>query len=345
MTRFLAALTAGMSLLALPAFVAAQDGAAQEPEWHQDFAAAKAKAKAGKLDLLMDFTGSDWCMWCKRLDGEVFSQDEFKAAIGKSFVLVKLDYPRDQSLVTPEVKKQNEQLKDDFGIEGYPTVYLADAEGRPYAKIGYEQGGAKPYLEHLARLQETRATRDAAFAKAKGLKSVERAKALADALTAMDEDLVLVHYQAEMKEILGVDTDGKAGLKERFQGMLDRDEAKKIVGAVESRFQELAQAGQWDEVATAMDKFVADHKGKKQVEQMATFYKAISLIEGKKDYDGALKLMDAVRTIDPESEIGKNIDRIKDNVQKKRAAEKGDGKKDEGKQDDGKKGDGKKGGK
>jgi hypothetical protein len=63
------------AVLALSTFAAAQE-VAQEAEWIQNFTDAKAKAKAEKKHLLIDFTGSDWCGWCIKLDEEVFSKDE-----------------------------------------------------------------------------------------------------------------------------------------------------------------------------------------------------------------------------------------------------------------------------
>ena len=42
------------------------------PGWETDFAAARKQAREQKKDLLIDFTGSDWCGWCKRLKEEVF---------------------------------------------------------------------------------------------------------------------------------------------------------------------------------------------------------------------------------------------------------------------------------
>ena len=74
--------------LALSTFAAAQE-VAQEAEWIQNFTDAKAKAKAEKKHLLIDFTGSDWCGWCIKLDEEVFSKEAFKTEAPKHFVLVK----------------------------------------------------------------------------------------------------------------------------------------------------------------------------------------------------------------------------------------------------------------
>ena len=110
--------------------------AADESEsgsWMIDFEAAKKKAADEKKDLLMDFTGSDWCGWCIRLKKEVFDQDAFKQKVGDHFILVELDYPRDKSKLAPETIAQNEMLGEKYAIEGYPTIILADSAGRPSA--------------------------------------------------------------------------------------------------------------------------------------------------------------------------------------------------------------------
>ncbi len=109
--------------------------------WISDFAAAKKEAADSKKDLLIDFTGSDWCSWCIKLNKEVFDHEPFKAGVKNKFVLVELDYPRDKSKLTEEVIKQNEELGNKYQIAGYPTILLCDASGKPYAATGYQDGG------------------------------------------------------------------------------------------------------------------------------------------------------------------------------------------------------------
>lgn len=51
-----------------------------------------------------------------------------------------------------ETVSQNRELSRKYGIEGYPSVLLIDADGTVIAKTGYQQGGAKAYVEHLKSL-------------------------------------------------------------------------------------------------------------------------------------------------------------------------------------------------
>ena len=77
--------------------------------------------------LFMFFTGSDWCGWCKKLVREVFIKEEFKKWANSSVVLVELDFPK-RTPITKELKKQNRELAQMFGVRGYPTVWFTKGE-------------------------------------------------------------------------------------------------------------------------------------------------------------------------------------------------------------------------
>ena len=55
--------------------------------------AAKVSMSTGK-PIMANFTGSDWCGWCKKLKREVFDQAEFKNWADENIVLLELDFPR-----------------------------------------------------------------------------------------------------------------------------------------------------------------------------------------------------------------------------------------------------------
>ena len=80
-----------------------------ESSWQTDYKSAQEQAKASHKLLLVDFTGSDWCGWCIRLNAEVFSKPEFQNYATKNLVLVEVDFPRRKSQST-EVRKQNQEL-------------------------------------------------------------------------------------------------------------------------------------------------------------------------------------------------------------------------------------------
>jgi thioredoxin-related protein len=120
--------------------------------WMTDFIAAQKQAAAEGKDLLINFTGSDWCVWCQRLDKEVFRKKVFIYEAQKHFVFVMVDFPRDKSQ-SDQLKEQNEKLAQRYDASGFPTIILAEANGRPYAQTGYLEGGPLVYLQELAKLQ------------------------------------------------------------------------------------------------------------------------------------------------------------------------------------------------
>lgn len=120
-------------------------------EWIENYDAALAAAKELKRPILVNFTGSDWCSWCKKLSAEVFTQDQFKEYAKANLVLLKLDFPRSIPQ-TAELKAQNGKLQEQFKIEGYPTIVLLNGTGTEISRLGYEPGGAANYVNRIKTL-------------------------------------------------------------------------------------------------------------------------------------------------------------------------------------------------
>lgn len=119
--------------------------------WLDDLEKAKAQAKAENKKILLDFTGSDWCGWCKKLDKEVFSQQAWKDYAAKHLVLVEVDFPRGFQL--PEAtKKQNDELAKKFKIQGYPTIVITSASGTKKGELGYVEGGPEAFIKELKKV-------------------------------------------------------------------------------------------------------------------------------------------------------------------------------------------------
>jgi protein disulfide-isomerase len=110
---------------------------ATKPGWDDDYAKGLAEAAKEKKMVLLDFTGSDWCGWCVKLDEEVFSKSDFKRLAREKLVLVELDYPKGKRL-PKKTQEQNAGLGTKFKVSSYPTIILVDAEGTEQARwVGY----------------------------------------------------------------------------------------------------------------------------------------------------------------------------------------------------------------
>ena len=102
----------------------------------------------------MDFTGSDWCPWCQKLDKEVFATPEFKAYAKDHLVLVSLDYPQEKPQ-DPAVRKQNQALAQQYDQDGvFPLQVVLDSEGKTIKVFeGFPAGGVQELLAKLKELK------------------------------------------------------------------------------------------------------------------------------------------------------------------------------------------------
>lgn len=144
-------------MVTMMAMLACVSIGAAEAVWLHDFEAAKAQAKKEGKPIFINFTGSDWCGWCIKLEKEVFKKKEFHEYAKEHLVLMEVDFPNKKEQ-PEEVKKQNEKLDKEFKIEGYPTLFLLDADGKKLTEdIGYREGGPEAYVAHLKSLLEKKA--------------------------------------------------------------------------------------------------------------------------------------------------------------------------------------------
>ncbi|RKS94494.1 protein disulfide-isomerase [Flavobacterium limicola] len=131
-------------IVALLLFAGSFAAEAQELVWETNVTKAMAISTETKKPLLLFFTGSDWCGWCIRLQKEVLKTPEFAAWAKENVVLVELDYPR-KAPQTEEIKKQNNELQMAFGIQGFPTIILANATTKE-GKVNFEGIGSTGYV-------------------------------------------------------------------------------------------------------------------------------------------------------------------------------------------------------
>src|SRR5207248_8724291 len=122
-----------------------QQAGAEELQWLTDLPKAQAKAKEEKKLVMLDFTGSDWCGFCIKLNKEVFSKPEFAEYAKKNLVLVEVDFPRSKKQ-SDDQKKANQALQKKYKIEGYPTIVVLNGEGKQVGELHY-MSDPKPFIE------------------------------------------------------------------------------------------------------------------------------------------------------------------------------------------------------
>ena len=134
-------------------FLSAARLLADRPGWSDDYEKSLTQAKTEKKLTLLDFTGSDWCGWCIKLDDEVFAKPKFKSYAKDNLVLVELDFPQGKSQAK-KLKEQNAKLAEQYKIEGYPTVIVLNSEGKKVGELGYLEGGPDAFIAELEKLKD-----------------------------------------------------------------------------------------------------------------------------------------------------------------------------------------------
>ncbi len=157
---------------------------AEPGKWTQDYDAALKVASEKKLPLMLNFTGSDWCGWCKLMDKNVFADHKEWGAYAKdNLMLVTLDFPRDKTIVPEKWVARNNELKTQFGVRGFPTYVVLESDGK--TKLG--QLGASREATPKNFIEKTKAalrfSKAAVAAFTKGM-SKEKTQSYLDLLAA-----------------------------------------------------------------------------------------------------------------------------------------------------------------
>ena len=304
-----------ISLITAVSLLASSFSFAGGEGWTSDFAAAKAQAAKEGKDLLIDFTGSDWCGWCIKLNEEVFQHDPFKKGVADKFVLVELDYPRDKSKLDEKTIKQNDELKSTYEPRGFPTILLTDASGKPYAQTGYQKGGPEAYVKHLDELRAKKTDLKKSFEAADKLEGVAKAKALVEALGTLQPQHHK-HYSDTIEAIEKADPKDESGfVKEQKFRAAKSDLEKQLSTAM--------RAQKLDDAIKAVDSFIAKHnpEGAEKQEILAN---KVNIYMSQQKLDEAEKALDEIIAVDAKSQMGTSAAGFKPRLaeMKKKAAEK-----------------------
>ncbi len=317
--------------------------------WTSDFQAAKKEAAEKGKDLLLDFTGSDWCGWCIKLDKEVFSQDYFKTEAVKDFVFVTLDFPQDKSALSEATQKQNQALAEEFKIQGYPTIVLTTANGEAYAKTGYRENGPQDYVKHLRELKNTAGkAKNLIVAAAKETDKEKKAKLLDSAISGLDQATIDEYFKTVADDIIALDPENNLKLRNKY--LLPKEipalyefvddpatfdakadelvERLKIEGEdlklindlktevkIQSEITKLAE-NQDDpqKLLDGIDQIIVKLNLNNEYKQHMMAQKAMIYLQLKDDLDSAIKAVEDAIAVDPESEISDQLKEFKEAI-------------------------------
>jgi protein disulfide-isomerase len=125
-----------------------------ELPWATDLPKALEQAKAEHKIVLLDFTGSDWCVWCMKFDNDVLSQPEFASYAKTNLVMVMLDFPN-AIKQSEALKKSNQELQAKFKVDGFPTYVALNPDGKEIGRqVGYLSGGPQAFIAEFKKFRK-----------------------------------------------------------------------------------------------------------------------------------------------------------------------------------------------
>ncbi|MEO1435302.1 MAG: thioredoxin family protein [Bacteroidota bacterium] len=107
--------------------------------WKADLGEAIESAKADDKQILMVFSGSDWCRPCIKLRQEILDHSSFQAFAEHELVLLEVDFPRARKNRLPaEQTAKNEALAERYNPQGaFPRMVLLEADQTVLGQIQY----------------------------------------------------------------------------------------------------------------------------------------------------------------------------------------------------------------
>ncbi|QEE50442.1 thioredoxin family protein [Flavobacterium alkalisoli] len=120
-------------------------------DWKYNVDEAKALAERENKNIVLVFSGSDWCAPCIKLDRNIWQSDEFKNESSRKWVLLKADFPKKKQNALPQPQQEhNDKLAEKYNQEGnFPLVVVIDKTGKVLGKTGFKNISPKEYIALL----------------------------------------------------------------------------------------------------------------------------------------------------------------------------------------------------
>ena len=117
--------------------------------WKTNFEEAKAQSISDNKNILLVFSGSDWCAPCIKLENTIWKSEEFKKEADQKWVIYKADFPKKKAnQLNPDLTESNKKLAAQYNSSGYfPLVLLLDKSGTVLGVEGYKNISAAEYIQ------------------------------------------------------------------------------------------------------------------------------------------------------------------------------------------------------
>ena len=124
-------------------------------DWQYNFDDAKKQASEQDKNIIIVFSGSDWCAPCIKLDRSIWQSEAFKKESDKSWIMVRADFPRKKAnKLTNEQTEHNRKLAEKYNLEGsFPLVVVLDKNTKVLGKMGFKNISPEEYIKMIQEVE------------------------------------------------------------------------------------------------------------------------------------------------------------------------------------------------
>lgn len=124
--------------------------------WKLDFDEAKQLANEENKNIIIVFSGSDWCAPCIKLDRNVWQSEAFKKVADENWIIVKADFPRKKANQLGDAQMtKNRKMAEKYNIEGsFPLVVILDKSGKVLGKMGFKNVSSEEYVKMIQEIEK-----------------------------------------------------------------------------------------------------------------------------------------------------------------------------------------------
>lgn len=189
-----------------------------------DFSKASEIAQAYNRPMVLLFMGSDWCEWSQKMQTEILKRSAFGDLLGNQFIFVKVDFP-EINQQSEALLNQNQELREKFHVESFPTLVLLDSQGQEMTRLGYVAEEPESYARHLKQLFFDYRSLERDY------KTMDFAKASIQAIEALYQRAAKLQSPHYMEKLLEVGLSADVGVTlplEKYTQLVQSDQANTL---------------------------------------------------------------------------------------------------------------------
>lgn len=260
------------------------------------------QAASAKKDVLLIFSGSQWHQNSQDFEAKVLKAEKFVETVGKDFVQALIAIPPSRDEAHPELL----EFEKTYQFRSIPTIVLTDAKGRPYAyTVPANDEELGKFIARLSDLHKIRVERDQNLEAAQKASGKEKAELIVKALKSLPQESIATFYEAELVMIEKADPKNET----EYAGEIRKAQA---IAKEQARYNELYAARKYDEIIKTSQAEAAKLKGEDA--QRVKLYE-VKALYAQRMYDEALKEVDVLKKMAPDSELGKRSAQFASQIQ------------------------------